>query len=261
MTKSAASPPSGSPIPGGAAPDPALQAVAALALDLVAEGAVVGLGTGRAAAAFIAALGARVRDGFKVSGVPTSAASEKQARALGIPIVALDEDRELDLTVDGADEVAPNLDVVKGRGGALVRERIVAAASKRQILLVGTDKLVNALGERGPLPVEIIPMARAFVARRLKDLGLRPAVRTADGAADFVTENGNLILDCVLSAPLDSHPAARNLETVLLDIPGVVDTGLFLATAERVLVGHADGHVNVLVRAAEIATGTGGATR
>src|SRR5437867_2260656 len=115
----------------GTADDPAVQAVAAHTLDLVADGARVGLGSGRAAAAFIARLGERVRQGLRVAGVPTSEASARQARALGIPLIELEEDVELDLTVDGADEVTPALDLVKGRGGALVRERIVASASER----------------------------------------------------------------------------------------------------------------------------------
>src|SRR5690554_6326044 len=121
----------------GGVDDPAVQAVAERALALVGDGAKVGLGSGRAASAFIAKLGARVREGLRVVGVPTSEASAAQARELGIPLVELDEELVLDVTIDGADEVAPNLDLVKGWGGALVRERIVASASKRQVILVG----------------------------------------------------------------------------------------------------------------------------
>lgn len=232
------------------ATDTALQAIAVSALALVPAGTTVGLGTGRAASAFIAALGALVRDGFVVAGVPTSEASEREARALGIPIATLQEGRELDVTVDGADEVAPNLDIVKGRGGAMVRERIVAAASKRQVILIGCDKLVSALGERGDIPVEIIPMAAAPVIHRLKQLGIRPTVRGAGaGARPFVTENGNLTLDCALPTPLATPQAARQMEIVIRAIPGVVDTGLFLGTAERVLVGYPGGRVDVLIRA------------
>jgi ribose 5-phosphate isomerase A len=226
--------------------DRALEAVAARALDLIRDGATVGLGSGRAAAAFIARLGARVREGLRVAGVPTSEATARQARALGIQLVEL-EDTELDLTIDGADEVAPNLDLVKGWGGALVRERIVASASRRQVILVGHDKLVRALGEHGRIPVEVIPLARGPVMRRLRSLGLEPTVRTAAaGAGPVITENGNLILDCAPGAPLRDGSAARALEATLLAIPGVVDTGLFLGTAERVLVGYPDGRVEVL---------------
>jgi ribose 5-phosphate isomerase A len=231
----------------GGTDERALQAVAAFALDLLADGARVGLGSGRAAAAFIAQLGERVRQGLRVAGVPTSEASARQARDLGIPLIDLGEDVELELTVDGADEVAPNLDLVKGRGGALVRERIVASASRRQVILVGHEKLVRALGERGRVPLEVIPLARGPATRRLGALGLRPAVRAdRDGARPLLTENGNLTLDCALAEPLRDARAARELEAALLAIPGGVDTGLFLGTAERVLVGYPDGRVDVL---------------
>ena len=226
--------------------DRALDAAATRALDLVADGARIGLGSGRAAARFVAALGARVAAGLRVTAVPTSAATARHAWDLGIPLVDLDEDLELDLTVDGADEVAPNLDLVKGWGGALVRERIVASASRRQIILVGPEKLVRALGERGRIPVEVVPFARGLAMRRMRALGLRPRERAGDDARPLVTENGNLVLDATPAAPLPDGAAARALEAALRAIPGVVDTGLFLGTAERVLVGHPDGRVDVL---------------
>jgi ribose 5-phosphate isomerase A len=226
--------------------DPAIQAVADRALDLIADGATIGLGSGRAAAAFVALLARRVRAGLRVAGVPTSVATEEHARELGIPLVALDENVELDLTIDGADEVAPNLDLVKGWGGALVRERIVAAASRRQVILVEADKLVRALGERGRIPVELIPFARGPAVRRLRALGLRPTLRTEPGnTRAATTDNGNLLLDCAPGEVLDER-AARALDAALRTIPGVVDTGLFLGTAERVLVGYPDGRVEVL---------------
>lgn len=226
----------------------AIEAVAEGAQELVRDGARVGLGSGRTAAAFIDRLGARVREGLRVVGVATSEATAERARALGIPLVDLD-DVELDLTVDGADEVAPDLDLVKGWGGALVRERIVASASRRQVILVGHDKLVRALGEHRRIPVEVIPLARGPVARRVRALGIEPVVRaSARDGRPLITDNGNLILDCVPAAPLPDGRAARALEATLRAIPGVVDTGLFLGTAERVLVGYADGHVDVLIR-------------
>jgi ribose 5-phosphate isomerase A len=234
----------------GGVDDPAVQAVAERALELVADGAKVGLGSGRASAAFIARLGARVREGLRIVGVPTSEVSAAQARALGIPLVEIDEDLELDLTVDGADEVAPNLDLVKGWGGALVRERIVAAASRRQVILVGPEKLVPSLGARGRIPVEVIPLARGLVTRRLRALQIEPTVRlAADGRTPFLTDNGNLTLDCRLATLLEGADAARELERRVLEIAGVVDTGLFLGTAERVLIGRAQGQVEVLTRA------------
>lgn len=226
--------------------DPAVLSVAAYVLDLIKDGSRVGLGSGRASAAFIAKLGERVKAGLKITGVPTSNASEKQALELGIPLVPLTEDLELDLTVDGADEVAPNLDLVKGWGGALVRERIVAAASKRQIILVGEEKLVKTLGERGRIPVEVIPLAHGYVVRKLKALGLKPVTRPVVGGTEpFVTDNGNLTLDCATNVPLQDAAAARALEKAVLEIAGVVDTGLFLGTAERVLIGYSDGRVDV----------------
>jgi ribose 5-phosphate isomerase A len=220
--------------------DPAIEAAAARAVELVSDGARLGLGSGHAAAAFVERLASRVRTGLRVGAVPTSEATERLARDLGIPLIALDETVELDLTVDGADEVAPNLDLVKGFGGALVRERIVAAASRRQVIVVGHEKLVRALGERGRIPVEVVPFGRGPVLRRLRALGLRPTVRAG------VTDNGNLMIDCALDQPLRDGAAARGLEAALRGIPGVVDTGLFLGTAERVLVGYPDGRVDVL---------------
>jgi ribose 5-phosphate isomerase A len=233
----------------GGASDLGVQAAVAQALELIEDGARVGLGTGRAAEAFISALGARVRHGLRVAAVPTSRDSARLAREVGIPLIDLGEDVMLDLIVDGADEVAPNLDLVKGWGGALVQERIVASASMRQVILVGREKLVAALGERGRIPVEVVPLARGPVTRQLKALGLAAVVRPAtDGLRPALTENGNVILDCALTEPLGDARAARALEAALLAIVGLVDTGLFLGTAERVLVGHPDGRVETFAR-------------
>jgi ribose 5-phosphate isomerase A len=237
--------------------DGALEAVAARGLELVENGARLGLGTGRAATAFIAALGQAVREGrlSGVSGVATSESSASAARTAGIPVGGLEEGRLLDLTVDGADEVAPNLDLIKGRGGALVHERIVAAAARRQVILVGSDKLVRCLGERHPIPVEVIRLAGPFVLSRLQALGLSPVVRTRalpdapTSPTPALTENGNLTLDCgLVGGPLAGARTARALEAAIRAIPGVVDTGLFLGTAERVLVGYPDGRVETLTR-------------
>ena len=142
--------------------------------------------------------------------------------------------------------MAPNLNLVKGRGGAFVRERIVAAASRRQVIVVGPEKLVEALGETGPIPVEIIPMALGLcTAAPQADLGVRPALRAdADSGRPFVSDNGNLIVDVTLAATLPNAAAARAFDAELRAIPGVVDTGLFIATAERVLVGYPNGRVD-----------------
>jgi ribose 5-phosphate isomerase A len=231
------------------ADDPSMHAAAARALDLIGNGARVGLGSGRTASVFIRMLGARVRDGLRVTGVPASGATAALARDEGIPLVPLSESELLDITVDGADEVAPNLDLIKGHGGALLRERIIAYASRRQVILVGAEKLVRALGEHFALPVEVIPFAKGPVIRAIKAAGLHPTVRMdSDGGRELLNENGNLTLDCALPAPLADAQAARALEAALRAIPGVLDTGLFLSTAERVLVGHADGRVDTLLR-------------
>ena len=239
-----------------AVPDPAVLAVATHALGMIKDGDKIGLGSGRASAAFITALGERVKQGLRVHGVPTSEASAVLARNLGIPLITLGEEIELDITVDGADEVAPNLDLIKGWGGALVRERIVAAASRRQIILVGPEKLVQSLGQRGRIPVEIVPLAQGFATRKLKALGLIPSLRLRLGTREdkdspFITDNGNLILDCALNIPLENGAAARTLEARVLEIAGVVDTGMFLGTAEQVLVGQGDGRVDILNRSAQ----------
>ena len=199
----------------------------------------MGLGSGRAAEAFVRALAAEAAQGLVVQGVPTSRAIATLARSLGLPIAELTSDL-LDITVDGADEVDPRLDLIKGYGGALTRERIVAAASRRQVILVTPEKLVPRLGSRGRLPVEIVPFARHLCDRRLRALGCEPVLREA-GAGPFVTDNGNWILDCGITAPDDAAALDRDIRGV----PGVVDTGFFLGTAERVLVAE-DGAVRVL---------------
>jgi ribose 5-phosphate isomerase A len=202
------------------------------ALDFIADGDAVGLGSGRASTAFIKLLGARVRDGLRVRGVPTSRGSDRLALELGIPLVSLGEGMPLAVTVDGADEVDPHLDLIKGYGRALVREKVVAAASRRLVILVGPGKEVPILGSRGKLPVEVLPFALPLCLRRLNDLGCNP-VPYEEGGTLFVTDNGNHILDCAVAPVLD--PPA--FEAHLRAIPGVVGTGLFLGMADTVLVG------------------------
>ena len=212
-----------------------LERLAARALDLIADATVIGLGTGRAASMFVRALGAQVRAGRVVRGVPTSEASAKLAREMGIPLTGLEEP-SIEITVDGADEVDPALNLIKGYGGALVRERIVAAASRRQIILVGSEKLVPVLGSRGRLPVEVVPFALPLVLRRLRRPGCEPVVRTV-GGRPFVSDNGNLVVDCAIT-PIENAAA---FEAWLRAVPGVVDTGLFLGTADTVIVADDDG--------------------
>jgi ribose 5-phosphate isomerase A len=215
-------------------------ALGAEALTEVKSGHVVGLGTGQAATAFIHALGKAVTAGLRVTGVPTSHASATLARQLGIPLI--DEPVALDVAVDGADEVDPRLDLVKGFGGALVREKVVAAAARRFIVLVGAEKLVPSLGARGRLPVEVVPFAAPFCRRRLAELGHPPTARVKDGAP-FVSDNGNLILDCAVGPIAD--PGA--LDAAERAIPGVVGTGLFVGMAHTVMVWDR-GRARTLVR-------------
>lgn len=179
--------------PSGGTDDPGVCAAAAKALELVFDGARVGLGSGRAASVFIAMLGARVREGLRISGVPTSQATAALTRDAGIPLIELGGG-PLDITVDGADEVAPNIDLVKGWGGALVRERIVAASSNRQVILAGSEKLVHGLGERGCVPLEVIPLAEWLVRREVKALGLVPTLRMRRGHFVPRTETSSSIV-------------------------------------------------------------------
>ncbi len=213
-----------------------LEAAALAALELVHEGDRLGLGTGRAATAFVAALGRRVKEGLGVRGLPTSGTTATLARSLGIPLLDPREAPALDLVIDGADEVAPSLDLIKGYGGALVREKIVASLGKHFVVLVGEEKLVTRLGERGRIPVEVLPFASGFVAGRMRQLGLEGVVRLEAGEP-WATDNGNWILDC-RTAPI-ADPAALDRE--LLAIPGVVGTGIFVGMADLVLVGAAGG--------------------
>jgi len=203
------------------------------ALELVPNDCRIGLGSGRAAEAFVRALGERVRKGdLRVQGVPTSEQTARLARQEGIPLQTLAQAGILDLTVDGADEVAPNLDLIKGYGRAMVREKIVAASSRRLVILVGQEKLVPRLGARGKLPVEVLPFALPLCERRLRELDCTP-VPYLQGDKLFVTDNGNHILDCQIGPIAD----APRLERDVRAIPGVVGTGLFLAMADTVLVG------------------------
>jgi ribose 5-phosphate isomerase A len=204
------------------------------ALELVPNDSRIGLGSGRASQAFVKALGERVRvGGLRIHGVPTSEETASLARQEGIPLLTLAQAGILDLTVDGADEVDPNLDLIKGYGRALVREKIVAASSRRLVILVGDEKLVPQLGSRSKLPVEVTPFALPLCERRLEALGCQP-VPYRRGDSLFVTDNGNHIVDCQIAPIRD--PA--RLELDIRAIPGVVGTGLFLGMAETVLIGH-----------------------
>lgn len=206
------------------------------AVEMIADGSRVGLGSGRAASAFVRLLGERVRAGrLRVQGVPTSQATAALAREAGISLIELADAGELDITVDGADEVDPRLDLIKGYGRALVREKIVASSSRRLVILIGEEKLVERLGSRGKLPVEVVPFALPLCQRRLAGMNLRPVPYRVNGEL-YCTDNGNHILDC----GIDPIPDAAALDRELNLIPGVVGTGLFVGIAEAVLVGTGD---------------------
>ncbi|MDT7949968.1 MAG: ribose-5-phosphate isomerase RpiA [Acetobacteraceae bacterium] len=208
---------------------------AELAVDAVENGMVVGLGTGSTATIAVALLGDRVKAGLRIVGVPTSERTARQATELGIPLGDLADYPSLDLTIDGADEVhTGTLDLIKGLGGALVREKIVAAASRRMIVIVDESKLVPRLGGV-PLPVEVVRFGWQATQRHLERLGIRCELRQRD-QAPFVTDNGNHIIDCTLDL---ADPAA--VDAALNAIPGVVTSGLFIGIASRVIAGTENG--------------------
>lgn len=203
-------------------------------LEFVEEGMVVGLGSGSTATHFIRLLGERVKTGLKVRGIPSSRASEELAASLGIPIIGFETCSEIDVTIDGADEVGPGLALIKGGGGALLREKIVASASRRYIIVADSSKVVSRLG-RFPLPVEVIQMAAPLVSRKLLELGIRPSVRRIKDGSAYVTDEGNLILDCACGEMDDPEKVAASIRAIV----GVVEHGLFLNMADKALI--ADG--------------------
>jgi ribose 5-phosphate isomerase A len=211
------------------------------ALAFVAPGMKLGLGTGSTARAFVDLLGAAVAGGLAIVGVPTSEATRAQAERLGIPLATLDDHPELDLTIDGADEVDPSLRLIKGGGGALLREKIVAASSKRMIVIADGSKKVARLGAFG-LPVEVAPFGLASTHRRLERacgaLGLAGPVVLRRGASEiFVTDGGHYILDCRFGEIADPERLAATLSA----LPGVVDHGLFIGLASFALLAGSSG--------------------
>jgi len=210
------------------------QAAAERALRLVRSGMLVGLGTGSTARYFLDGLGRLVADGLRITAVATSTETERRARALSIPIVTR-TDAPVDLAVDGADEVDATRNCIKGRGGAFLREKIIATASRRFVIVVDESKVVGRLGE-GPLPVEVLPFLWEATCRRIEATGGRPSLR---GPAEqpFETDNGNFVLDVAYGPIEDPHTLALRLQA----IPGVVGHGLFLGMAQGVIVGGPQG--------------------
>ena len=207
------------------------EAAARASLQYIKDGQVVGLGTGSTAAYFIKLLGEKVKSGLRVRGIPTSDRSEELAKSLEIPIITLDDCQEIDVTVDGADEVDPQLRLIKGGGGAALREKIVASATKKLVIVADASKQVARLG-KFPLPVEVIRFAQALVTKRIEGLGAQVALRKNPNGTPYVTDENNHILDCRFGEIRDPDELAR----VLSEMPGVVEHGLFIGMASVVLL-------------------------
>jgi ribose 5-phosphate isomerase A len=201
-------------------------------VKLVRDGDIVGLGTGSTATYAVRFLGERVQAGLKIRGIPTSVHTQELAASLGIPLTTLDKFQEIDITIDGADEVDTGLRLIKGGGGALLREKIVASASKKLVIIADSSKQVPVLG-KFPVPVEIIKFAEALVAKKIAALGAKVTVRGAAAGTPFITDEGNHILDCNFERIPDPPALACALE----NIPGVVEHGLFIGMASVALIG------------------------
>lgn len=201
------------------------------AADEVPDGALVGLGSGSTAEAMIRALGRRVAAGLRMTGVATSSRTAALASESGIALRQLSDIDWLDLCIDGADEIDPRLDLIKGRGGALLHEKLVAVRARRLVIIASSEKLVDRLGMRLPLPVEVVPFGRRHTTERIRDLGLVPVPRTGSDGSPFVTDGGHHIMDCA-GGPFDDAAA---LATALKGVTGVVDHGLFIGIADMAL--------------------------
>lgn len=206
------------------------EAAARASLRFIKDGQVVGLGTGSTAAYFIKLLAEQVRNGLRIRGIPTSDRSRELAMSLGIPLTTLDECQEIAVTVDGADEVDPQLRLIKGGGGAALREKIVASATRQMIVVADASKRVQRLG-KFPLPVEVIKFAQALVCKRISALGAQVRLRQNVDGTSYVTDENNHILDCSFGEIRDPDGLARELS----EMPGVVEHGLFIGMASVAL--------------------------
>ncbi|GBQ70310.1 ribose 5-phosphate isomerase A [Komagataeibacter intermedius NRIC 0521] len=208
------------------------------AASMVRDGMVVGLGSGTTSAYMIDELGRRWAEGLRFSAIPTSERSAEQARSHGIKLVTFASHPQIDLDIDGADEVEMGtLNLIKGRGGALFREKIVAAASRRFVVVVDESKLVRRLGHHMPVPVEVTTFGWELTATRLRDLGARPTLRLDQHGTPFCTDGGNLILDCNFGEIADSVALARKIRAIV----GVIESGLFIGRTSEVIVAGQDG--------------------
>ncbi len=214
------------------------RAAARAAAEQIQDGAIVGLGSGSTASLAVEEIGKRVADGLRITGIPTSEKTAEQAKRLGIALSTLAEYPRVNVTVDGADEVElGTLNLIKGGGGNLLREKIVASASERLMIVVDESKLVEKLGSRGPVPVEVAPFGWESTEQRLRNMGCKPKLRTNADGSTFITDGGHYILDCEFG-PIAS---SADLSTGLDGIVGVMEHGLFLRLTSRVIVGGSKG--------------------
>jgi ribose 5-phosphate isomerase A len=222
------------------APDELKRRAAERAVGLVEDGMVLGLGTGSTVRFVLEALAQRLEDGRlkDIAGVPTSRATERLARELEIPLTNLESEPRLDLTQDGADEIAPHLDLIKGLGGALLWEKIVAAASETLVIVADASKLVDRLGTKAPVPVEVVPFGWPTHLPFLDLLGIEPQLRTGAEGRPFVTDSGHYILDCRFR---DGITDAERIERELRQGAGIVETGLFVEMADAAVVAGSEG--------------------
>jgi ribose 5-phosphate isomerase A len=214
-------------------------AAAECAAALVEDGMIVGLGSGSTATLAVAAIGRRVAQGLRIGAIPTSETTAEQARSLGIPLVSMEDHGHIDLTIDGADEIERgSLDLIKGLGGALLREKIVASITARLVIVADESKLVDRLGEGGrPIPMEVVPFGWQTTARRLRALGAEWTQRVTAAGQPFISDGGHIILDCRFSA-MDS---ARALQHRLDGTVGVVEHGIFCGMTSEAIVGRTSG--------------------
>ncbi len=210
------------------------QLAAIEAVKLIRSGMTIGLGSGSTAACMIIELGKKVSDGFKIRGVASSEHTEKLAMEAGIPIIALHKAKTIDINIDGADEFDPYMQLIKGGGGALLREKIIAFNSKYNVIIADSGKEVMRLG-KFKLPIETIPFATKNIIDRLKKEGLKPILRKSNNEI-YVTDENNYIVDLDILG----HTNLGGLEEKLLKIPGIVETGLFLETTNKIIIGHGD---------------------
>jgi ribose 5-phosphate isomerase A len=224
----------------------AKEAAGRRAAEFVESGMTVGLGTGSTVYFTLVRLAERIAaEGLELRCVPTSIDTETKSRALGIPLVGLAEAPALDLTIDGADEIDSAFDMIKGGGGALLREKVVASLTRREVIVAGRSKVVERLGRQFLLPVEVVPFARVSITRFIEGLGATPNLRLVAVDTPYLTDNGNEILDCGFP---DGIEDAAGLERTLAMVPGIVESGLFVGLAHVLVIGDDDGTTEVRER-------------